>query len=436
MRMKRWVASLITALVVTPSVGVGASYALEPPVNAPPASTSAPLPTEAGVSASINKLVNSKSLGTAGVVVVDGATGTLLYGSDAGQALVPASTTKVLTAAAVLESLGPTSRITTSARRLGNTVYLIGAGDPTLRSKPVKRVKPNSPASLADLAEQIDTALGTDSTIDLVFDDSLFTGKELGPGWKSSYPALGVSAPISALMVDGARKTPGGNARIADPARQAARTLAKQLRGLGVKVTSVKPGAAPSIARTIASVQSAPVSSIVETMLTDSENTYAEMLGHLVGVKEGSGGNFAGAALATEAVLADAGIDDVGLDLYDSSGLSPKNRISPDTLAEVLTDVAQGSKPTWAAIGTGLAVGGKTGTLKTRFRSESTKAGKGVVHAKTGTLTGVSSLAGWTTDEDRRLLVFAVIANKVSSLAKARNTIDRIASRLSECGCS
>lgn len=434
--MKRQAAILAGALAVSLCAAAGPSYALEPPVNAPPASTSAPIPTEQGISASIKKLVSSKVLGDSGAVVIDGATGSVLYGSDAEQALVPASTTKVLTAAAALESLGPTTRITTSARRLGNTVYLIGAGDPTLRTRPVKRTKPNSPAALADLAEQIDTALGTDTTIDLVFDDSLFSGKELGPGWKSSYPALGVSAPISALMVDGGRKAPGGRARVSDPAKQAARALAKQLRALGVKVTSVKQGVSPSIARTIASVQSAPISTIVESMLTDSENTYAEMLGHLVGVKEGSGGTFAGAALATEAILADAGIDDAGLDLYDASGLSPKNRISPDTLAAVLTDVAQGANPAWAAIGTGLAVGGKTGTLKTRFRSESTKAGRGVVHAKTGTLTGVSSLAGWTTDEDRRLLVFAVIANKVSSLAKARNTIDRIASRLSECGCS
>lgn len=434
--MKRRVTSLTIALGVTASMGMGTSYALEPPVNSPPASSSAPVPTEVGVSSSIKRLVNSPSLGSAGVVVIDGVTGRVLYASDAQRALVPASTTKVLTAAAVLELLGPSSRITTFARRLGDTVYLIGAGDPTLRAKPVKKVKPNSPASLSDLAQQIDTALGTDTEIELVFDDSLFSGKELGPGWKSSYPALGVSAPISALMVDGARKTPGGRARVADPARQAARTLAKQLRALGVKVTSVKPGVSPSIARTIASVQSAPISTIVESMLTDSENTYAEMLGHLVGAKAGTGGSFAGAALATEAILADAGIEDVGLDLYDASGLSPRNRVSPHTLGEVLTDVAQGSKPTWAAIGTGLAVGGKTGTLKTRFRSESTTAGKGVVHAKTGTLTGVSSLAGWTTDKDRRLLVFAVIANKVSSLAKARNTIDRIASRLSECGCS
>jgi D-alanyl-D-alanine carboxypeptidase/D-alanyl-D-alanine-endopeptidase (penicillin-binding protein 4) len=434
--MKRQAALLAGALALSLCAAAGPSFALEPPVSAPPASTSAPIPTEQGISASIKKLASSRALGDSGAVVIDGATGTVLYGSDSEQALVPASTTKMLTAAAVLESLGPTTRITTPARRLGDTIYLIGAGDPTLRSTKVKRPKPDSPATLADLAAQIDGALGTDPTIDLVFDDSLFSGKELGPGWKSSYPALGISAPISALMVDGARKNPKGRARVADPAQQAARTLAKQLRALGVKVTSVKPGTAPSIARTIASVQSAPISTMVESMLTDSDNTYAEMLGHLVGVKEGSGGTFAGAALATEAILADAGIEDVGLDLYDASGLSPKNRISPETLAAVLTDVAQGAKPSWAAIATGLAIGGKTGTLKTRFRSESTKAGRGVVHAKTGTLTGVSSLAGWTTDEDRRLLVFAVIANKVSSLAKARNTIDRIASRLSECGCS
>jgi D-alanyl-D-alanine carboxypeptidase/D-alanyl-D-alanine-endopeptidase (penicillin-binding protein 4) len=58
------------------------------------------------------------------------------------------------------------------------------------------------------------------------------------------------------------------------------------------------------------------------------------------------------------------------------------------------------------------------------------------VHAKTGTLTGVTSLAGTVLDQDGRVLVFALIANKVGSIGAERETMDRIASRLATCGCS
>ena len=104
-------------------------------------------------------------------------------------------------------------------------------------------------------------------------------------------------------------------------------------------------------------------------------------------------------------------------------------------LAEVLGDVVRGTDPELAPIAPGLAVAGLTGTLADRFATASTRPGRGFVHAKTGTLTGVSSLAGTVQDADGRILVFAMIANKVTSLVQARETMDLIASRLATCGC-
>jgi serine-type D-Ala-D-Ala carboxypeptidase/endopeptidase (penicillin-binding protein 4) len=102
-------------------------------------------------------------------------------------------------------------------------------------------------------------------------------------------------------------------------------------------------------------------------------------------------------------------------------------------IADVLVDVVRGER--WAPIVQGLAVAGVTGTLSDRFATRATSAGRGVVRAKTGTLTGVGSLAGTVLDEDGRPLVFVVIGNNVRSAAQARDTMDRIASRLAECGC-
>jgi len=89
----------------------------------------------------------------------------------------------------------------------------------------------------------------------------------------------------------------------------------------------------------------------------------------------------------------------------------------------------------WTAISSGLAVAGVSGTLANRFATKATSAGRGVVRAKTGTLTGVGALAGTVTDQAGRPLVFVVIGNRLRSQAGARDTMDRIASSLAECGC-
>jgi len=168
-------------------------------------------------------------------------------------------------------------------------------------------------------------------------------------------------------------------------------------------------------------------------MLTESGNDVAESLGHLVGKAVLQDGSFAGGARAMTQVLAEAGIDISGMELADASGLSGRNEVAPITIAEVLSDVVREER--WSAISGGLAVAGVSGTLADRFATRATSAGRGVVRAKTGTLTGVGALAGTVLDSDERPLVFVVLANRVRSQAQARDTMDRIASKLAECGC-
>jgi D-alanyl-D-alanine carboxypeptidase/D-alanyl-D-alanine-endopeptidase (penicillin-binding protein 4) len=175
---------------------------------------------------------------------------------------------------------------------------------------------------------------------------------------------------------------------------------------------------------------------LVQELLADSDNDLAESLAHLVGGKVLGDPSFAGGAEATTSILKSAGVDTAGMNLADGSGLSRRNAISADTLAGLLSEVAVGTEVSWWPISSGLASAGETGTLTNRFKTKATKAGAGVVRAKTGTLTGVSSLAGLVRDDDGRLLVFALISNKVSSLYSARETMDKIASQLAECGCT
>jgi serine-type D-Ala-D-Ala carboxypeptidase/endopeptidase (penicillin-binding protein 4) len=434
------VALLALGIAITASAPAQGSPGL-PPAPAPavlaplPAPAAAGAPTPAGVRAALGP-VPQRGLYNASVLVIDPTTGTVLLDEAGDRPRIPASTTKLVTAAAALDVLGPQTRLATVAYRLDDTIYLVGGGDPTLvRSGGGDPLAGGQP-SLKELARIVAKEFTAQQHVTLVYDASAFRGPRLGPGWPASFPAAGVAAPVTALVVDGGRVRPDANARVADPPRQAATVFAGFLRGQGLDVTSVAPGGLDAAATEVGRVESAPLTDVVQRMLTDSENDVAEALAHLTGGALLGKPTFAGGAQATEQTLARLGLDVTGLDLKDGSGLSGGNRIPARVLTEVLTDVVTGGHPTLAAIGPGLPVAALTGTLADRFVAPATRPGRGFVHAKTGTLTGVSSLAGTVLDADGRILVFAIIANDVGSLASARDTEDLIASRLATCGCS
>lgn len=430
----------IAAALLTSAALSAASFAATSPPEAPapsvlaPAPTTGPRPTPEGVQSAIGRLV-AKQLGRGSVVVLDPISGTVLMDVRGERPRIPASTAKLATAAAALDVLGPSTRLVTSVHRDDRTVYLVGGGDPTL-----VRARGGDPAaggrpSLATLAEAVAEDFQTQTTITVVYDDSAFTGPQLGPGWPSSFPRAGVAAPVSALVVDDGRVRPGATARVGDPARQAGDVFAALLEAEGLKVKKVRRGQLAIGAREVARVESAMISDIVQRTLTDSENNYAEALAHLVGGRLLQDASFAGGAQATTQTLQALGLDVDGLTLADGSGLSRENRVPARLLADLLAVSVTGADAELVPMASGLAVAGLTGTLADRFTTSSTKAGRGFVHAKTGTLTGVSSLAGTVLDAEGRTLVFAMIDDRVRSLTGTRATMDVIASTLATCGC-
>ncbi len=85
---------------------------------------------------------------------------------------------------------------------------------------------------------------------------------------------------------------------------------------------------------------------------------------------------------------------------------------------------------------TGLPIAGFTGTLGKRFGAASGAAeAAGIVRAKTGSLSGVNTLAGTVVDADGRLLSFAVMTRTTAAADTARAAMDRIVARLAACGC-
>ena len=433
-------ALLVPTLAIALLAAAAPAVAQEPPTDPAPAvleptpveGASAPAPTRAAVEAIVERTLKKSVLGSFSAVVVDPATGEVLYEREALRSRIPASTLKLVTAMTALAVLDPQARLATRVVASEDTLTLIGGGDSTLVREPSKKSGDASLRTLADaVADQVQT-----SKVTLRYDDSLFTGPTLGPGWPKGFPSAGVVAPVTALMVDQGRVRAGALPRVQDPSRQAAEVFAGYLRERGVKVRDIERGTASGGATEIARVESAPIATLVQRMVTDSDNDLAEALAHLAGAKAFGKGSFDGGARAMERTMQEAKLVRGALAPVDGSGLSGRNAVSAGTLADLLESVTRQEDPGTSGIGLALPVAGFTGTLADRFRVGAALPGAGLVRAKTGTLTGVTSLAGTVKDVDGRVLVFSVLANSVRSIPKARRALDLFASRLAECGCS
>ncbi|MBN9619596.1 MAG: D-alanyl-D-alanine carboxypeptidase/D-alanyl-D-alanine-endopeptidase, partial [Actinobacteria bacterium] len=375
-------------------------------------------------------LVTAPGLGPSlRATVVDAATGAVLYAHDAGTPTAPASTAKLLTAAALLAVRPAATRLTTRVvAGTDGAVVLVGAGDPTLTGAPAG--KPGAypeAARISDLAAQLRKA-GVRPTR-IVVDDALFAGPTIAPQWAPEDVPSDYASGITAVMADGGRPTPDATIRTATPDLAAGQELAVALGSPSLPVVRGTPSAG---AATLASVQSASFGLLIEQMLQASDNVIAECLARQVALAEGQPASFTGAANAVRTVLTRLGVDP-GAGMVDGSGLAAGDRLSATTLAGVLRLVTQ--RPQLRTVLAGLPVAGWSGTLADRYLGSATHAAAGLVRAKTGTLTGVSSLAGTVHDHDGRLLVFAVVADQAPDTPDAEAALDRIATQLAACGC-
>lgn len=416
-----------------------APIAFTPAIN--PVSATAPEPTAAGVQRAIAASLKAPALGTLTGQISDALTGTMLWSHGADQPRTPASNAKILTASAVLLALPHDQRITTTVLAgPDGQIILKGAGDPTLSAQPpgVDTFYTN-PARISQLADQIKNS-GVDVR-SVAVDVSAYTGPSMDPTWDRADIAGGDITPIQPLMVDGgrtARPLDEYSPRVADPAVTAGKALAT---ALGVS-TDVTETTAPAGAQTLAKVSSAPLLTRVDDMNRFSDNVMAEALSIELSVSQGGPATLSGGAAAVVKTLRDNGFDTSGVTLHDSSGLSYQNKIPAaflDTLMGAISGPDDSNSPNGARnaklrpILEGLPIAGGTGTLADRF-DEPDNPAAGWVRAKTGTLTGVSSLTGIVQTVDGRVLSFALMSGGTSP-ADARPALDAIPGDLRECGC-
>jgi D-alanyl-D-alanine carboxypeptidase len=412
------------------------------------------MPTSSWLSSALSGLLSSPALGSGVAAVVADAAGNIVYSRGGSQMTAPASTEKFATAIAALDVLGPGAHFRTRVvSGPGNTIVLVGGGDPTLAAGPAPSSDYPQPATLKDLAAQTATSLKAQHRrqVRLGYDVSLYTGPGMAPGWPESYVTSGDVTQITALEVDQGRLTPAGapedaddpvnfRPRSADPVSTAVTSFQSFLTSDGIQVEGTpSAAAAPARAAALGSVSSPSLSAMVESMMQESNNVIAENLARHVAIAMGDPASFAGAATAETAALRRLGAGS-GVHLVDGSGLSPDDQIAPDTLVRLLTTAASPQHPALRPAITGMPVAGFSGTLSTGQSVFGAIGGpaRGVVRAKTGNLTTVAALAGFAYDSDGRLLEFVFNAShipKPAALQTAADTINAAAEAVASCGC-
>jgi serine-type D-Ala-D-Ala carboxypeptidase/endopeptidase (penicillin-binding protein 4) len=358
---------------------------------------------------------------------------------------LPASVVKILVGAVALENLGEDFRYATSL--LGRLdpdgvvrggLWLIGGGDPLLSSDwyPVSGLERNPVFHHTSLDAMVDELISLGVTQiegDVIGVADRYDREFFVPGWGQG--VAGVEAgPYSALLVNDSRVR-GDSLRSSDPALGAARELLRLLAERNIPVLGsavaeyTRSSVADPEATELVRAESAPLSAVVEEMLTNSDNNTAEMLLKEIGYQAtGEGTREAGRA-AIAARLTEWGIPTERAVLDDGSGLSLANSMSCDVVVDVLNRFGVQS-----ALSDGLAVAGRTGTLSQIFVDGPLE---GRLRAKTGTLNNppfdrdppaVKGLAGYLPLAGGGSIEFSLILNgpTISDQREYRPIWDRL----------
>lgn len=352
-------------------------------------------------------------------------TGASLAAVNATTSLPPASTEKIATVGAALKVFGPAHRFTTllqGTRPLPPPLHWQGLRQPAYRG-PLVVVGGGDPslsaAGLTQLLAPVAKAGVKSIAGGLWLDVSLFDSVRTAPGWKPEW--LGTeSGPLSAFMYE-KNLSRTDAAYLQDPDTGNLSIIRTWLTSHGVTVNGgLHVGRPAGALVTVSTVSSKPLSVLGATTLQDSVNTWAEMLLKDVGASDGEGSTRHGLEVTRSLVAAAGG--DLGV-AYDGSGLSQLDRKS--AVQELSATRGLGTSSIGPSLLAELPVSCTNGTLKRRLCNL-----RGRVHAKTGTVTGVSALTGYVVDAAGQRLWFSVQVKGNLSVTSRQALIDRAVTAL------
>ena len=344
-----------------------------------------------------------------GMMIYDITADSVLYAVNEKHAMRPASTMKVITAITALDKLGGSYQFKTylrytgeaidSIRTLNGDVYVVGGMDPRLnRDDVIAFVE-----SLMKLG--IDTIRGN-----IYADKSLKDSDLLGEGW-----CWDDDNPVLTPLLYGEKE-------------QLMERFRQELETAGVThIGSYGENTAPSTSE-IVCMRSHSIDQILTRMLKDSDNLFAESLFYQFAATRNRPANAADGREVEQALIRKMKLSPSDYRIADGSGLSLYNYVSPE-LEVAFLRYAKQNAPIFNHLFSSLPVAGVDGTLSKRMKG--TTAAENV-HAKTGTVTGVSSLAGYATADNYHLLAFCIINQGVLSGSEARAFQDKICVEMTE----
>ncbi len=440
--------------------------------------------------ATINQIVGSAGPNTViGIQVKSMKHGDMLYNRNSQQLFTPASTLKIFTAEAALLFLGPNyrflTRLVTSAKSMSNgmingDVYLVHSGDPSLTY-----------TDLTDLMVSLKSQQIQGVNGNVYVDNTAYDQDNTGPGWADKDAQYCYAAPINASIINhncisigiAPAKTEGRQATIIENPRfyysGVANSVITKSRGrscrislntqpdntltlngciakgknslggsvvipnivkynesmltslfkqYGIQVTGqINAKTAPTNLSVLASHESKPLHVLINEMLKKSDNIIAgslfKKIGALYSNQPGSWNN--GSSAVKQILGQKAAVNTADMHLIDGSGLSRNNQVTPAQMMQVLDYAFHNYAINYEFI-SALPIAGVDGTLKGRLQNAAWK-----VRAKTGTIAGVVSLAGFAMSKDREPIAFVIIVNgQNGNIWKYREIEDKIVTAL------
>jgi D-alanyl-D-alanine carboxypeptidase/D-alanyl-D-alanine-endopeptidase (penicillin-binding protein 4) len=349
----------------------------------------------------------------AGALVYDLNAHQQLFALREGVGRPPASVEKLYTSLALLRMLGPDARMRTTVLGTGHlgrhgvwhgNLYLRGGGDPTYGDGAFNRIweqgfGPTATQIVQQLSEQgIRRVTGK-----VIGDASLFDSHRGGPSTNFEPDIPDFGGQLSALTYDH-----GATLGTLTPGAFAARELALALRADHVRARAAHDtGVTPARAHTLAVVSSPPLTVLLRLMDVRSDDLFAEMLTQQLGARFGDGGSIAAGARVVASAITAYGVHPR---IVDGSGLSRLDRSSPRDVVDLLR--AAWRTPDGDVLWASLPVVGVNGTVQSLGVHT---AAQGNCIAKTGTLTGVTNLAGYCHRPGHHRIAFALMINGPSN---------------------
>lgn len=323
----------------------------------------------------------------------------------------PASTMKCVTAIAALYRLGSnynyrtniyyTGSIDDSTHVLNGDIYCVGGMDPLV-----------SNADITAIAQAIKALNITKIDGNIYADLSFKDRDELGNGWcwDDKNPKL---FPLLLGSTD-----------------NFVSTLYRRLREIGVEPSGVMgERVLPSTGATFITACTHSIGEVMNTMMKKSNNLYAEsMFYQLAAVSGGKWNTAKQARKEVNALIRKLDLSPADYNIADGSGLSLYNYVSAELEVQLLR-FAYGQPDIYNTLLPTLPIAGIDGTLRKRMRGTPAQ---GNVHAKTGTVFGVSSLAGYLTASNGHRLCFSIIVNGGMRQGPMRNLQNKICVALSQ----